>query len=67
MMPKKDYGDVLGKCSICTINLWSSTDGLPVIMPCNVKNCPYESADEQHAHLLKREYGSVGSGIGQIL
>ena len=32
-MPKKDFGEVLGKCKICTINLWSKTDGLPVILP----------------------------------
>tara|TARA_Y100000992_G_C21085667_1_gene405476 strand:+ start:333 stop:533 length:201 start_codon:yes stop_codon:yes gene_type:complete len=66
-MPKKDYGEVLGKCSICTINLWSSTDAMPVVWPCNVKDCPYEAADEQHAHHNRREYGVIGSGIGQIL
>mgnify|MGYP001216564236 FL=1 len=66
-MPKKDYGEAIGKCSICTINLWSSTDGLPVVWPCNIKDCPYEDSSEQHAHHHRREFGVVGSGIGQIL
>ena len=42
-MAKKDFGNVVGKCSICTINLWDSTDGKPAIWPCNVNGCPYES------------------------
>ena len=66
-MPKKDYGEVTGKCEICTINLWSSADNMPVVWPCNVKDCPYESAHEQHSHLKKREHGYVGSGLGQML
>ena len=53
-MPKKDYGEVTGKCDICTINLWSSADNMPVVWPCNVKDCPYEAAHEQHSHLQRR-------------
>ena len=41
-MAKKDFGNVVGKCEICTINLWDSTDGKPAIWPCNVNGCPYE-------------------------
>tara|TARA_Y100001938_G_C8060802_1_gene417114 strand:+ start:541 stop:741 length:201 start_codon:yes stop_codon:yes gene_type:complete len=66
-MPKKDYGEVVGKCGICTINLWSVSDALPVVWPCNVKDCPYEHEKEQHSHLKTREHGYVGSGLGQMI
>tara|TARA_B100002019_G_C21005658_1_gene467481 strand:- start:490 stop:693 length:204 start_codon:yes stop_codon:yes gene_type:complete len=65
-MAKKDFGNVVGKCSICTINLWDSTDGKPAIWPCNVKGCPYESKAKQN-QLDKIPFQSpTGSGIGQI-
>ena len=64
-MPKHNYGEVVGKCQVCTINLWSSANGDPVIWPCNIKDCPYESADHRHAH-NQIYHGSVGSGLGQI-
>jgi len=65
-MAKHNYGEVIGKCEICTINLWSSASNEPVIWPCNVKDCPYESADEQHTHLSMAHGGEMGSGLGQI-
>jgi hypothetical protein len=65
-MPKHNYGDVTGKCEICTINLWSSSNGEPVVWPCNVKGCPYEADHEQNAHLKIRHGGEMGSGLGQI-
>mgnify|MGYP003129726179 FL=1 len=65
-MPKKDYGEVVGKCKICTINLWSSSHTMPVVWPCNIKDCPYEDPKEQNSHLNQRNYGYVGSGLGQI-
>ena len=65
-MPKKDFGEVLGKCKICTINLWSKTEGLPVILPCNINNGPYEDSSSQHAHHAVRDHGFVGSGLGRL-
>jgi len=65
-MAKHNYGEVVGKCKICTINLWSSASNEPVIWPCNVKDCPYESVDEQHTHLSMAHGGEMGSGLGQI-
>ena len=47
-MAKKDFGTAVGKCEICTINLWDSTDGKPAIWPCNVNGCPYESKAKQN-------------------
>ena len=64
-MAKQYFGEAVGKCPICTINLWDMSDGEPAIWPCNIKDCPYESADNQHAH-NQIHYGSVGSGLGQI-
>ena len=49
LMAKKDYGLVVGKCEICTINLWDASGGEPAIWPCNIKDCPYETYQEQHA------------------
>ena len=40
-------------------------DGEPAIWPCNIKDCPYEYAEEQHTH-NQIHHGSVGSGLGQI-
>lgn len=65
-MAKHDYGEVVGKCEICTINLWSSADGEPVVWPCNIESCPYEAKTEQHRHLKIEHGGGMGSGLGQI-
>ena len=65
-MAKHDYGECTGKCEICTINLWSSADGKPVVWPCNVENCPYEDAKKQNRHLSERFVSMVGSGLAQI-
>jgi|TARA_B100000035_G_C21024268_1_gene565453 hypothetical protein len=65
-MAKHNYGEVVGKCLTCTINLWSSANGDPVIWPCNINGCPYESEGEQHAHLNQPHGGEMSSGLGQI-
>ena len=65
-MAKKDYGLVVGKCEICTINLWDTSGGEPAIWPCNIKDWPYETHQEQHAHLRIKHGGEMGSGLGQI-
>ena len=64
-MAKQYFGEAIGKCSVCTINLWDASDGEPAIWPCNVKDCPYESPDHQLTH-NQIHYCSVGSGLGQI-
>ena len=65
-MAKKDYGNVIGKCEICTINLWDASGGMPAIWPCNVPKCPYEKGEDQHTHLSIKHGGEMGSGLGQI-
>lgn len=63
---KNNYGEVLGKCPICTINLWESSKGKPVIWPCNITNCPYEDVEDQKK-LTKDAFSLIGSGLAQIL
>ena len=65
-LAKKDYGNVVGKCEICTINLWDASGGEPAIWPCNVTKCPYEKGEDQHTHLQIKHGGEMGSGLGQI-
>lgn len=65
-MAKLNYGECVGKCSICTINLWSSTGGKPVIFPCNIEKCPYEDAKKQNRHLGHSLMSATGSGLAQI-
>lgn len=65
-MAKVDYGNAVGKCEICTINLWDTAGNEPVVWPCNVKSCPYEDPDEQHSHFNVATGGAIGSGLGQI-
>lgn len=65
-MNKKDYGECVGKCAVCTINLWSSSGGKPVIWPCNMLNCPYEDPKSQNRHIGQQLLSSTGSGLGQI-
>lgn len=44
----KKLPDPIGKCSICTINIYT-IKGItsPVISPCGINKCPYESKKEQ--------------------
>lgn len=65
-MPKKDYGEAIGKCEICTINLWSSANGLPVVWPCNVEKCPYEDPKKQNRRLDEAFASFTSSGLSQI-
>ena len=65
-MPKKDYGEVTGICSLCGINLWSIADDKPVIWPCNITTCPYEDPDKQHKIAIDQVFSATGSGLGQI-
>ena len=48
----KDYlkklPEPVGKCKKCTINLYSIKDITgPVISPCGIEGCPYESKKSQ--------------------
>ena len=63
---KGDFGEKLGTCEICNINLWSSTDGKPAIWPCNVTACPYENPLTQNQHVSMDNFSPTGSGLGQI-
>ena len=65
-MAKQYFGEVVGKCVVCTINLWDESNGEPAIWPCGVKDCPYEDSKLQNQHLKVDHRGAVGSGLGQI-
>ena len=65
-MAKQHFGEAVGKCPICTINLWDMSDGKPAIWPCGVADCPYEDPAIQNQHLKVEHRGAVGSGLGQI-
>ena len=65
-MAKTDYGMATGKCTVCTINLWDSTGNKPVIYPCGIDNCPYETKAMKDAHLKLASHSPTGSGLGQI-
>lgn len=65
-MSKQDYGECVGTCSICTINLWSSAGNKPVIWPCNMLNCPYEDPKQQNRHFGSLNASFTGSGLAQI-
>lgn len=64
-MPRKDFGNITGKCSICGINLWSDSDNKPAIFPCNLDGCPYEDPKKQHKS-NKLEFSATGSGLAQL-
>lgn len=64
---KIDYGTCVGKCPICTINLWTSKDGKPAIWPCNIDNCPHEKPSEQNKRFNAEDFSITGSGLAQIL
>ena len=66
-MAKTDYGMATGKCVVCTINLWDSADNKPVIFPCGIDDCPYESKAQKDAHLKLANHSPTGSGLGQII
>jgi hypothetical protein len=65
-MAKKDLGECVGKCSVCTINLWSSTEGKPAVWPCNIGGCPYEDPKKQNSHISEQLASLIGSGLSQI-
>jgi len=65
-MAKTDYGMATGKCAVCTINLWDSTGNKPVVYPCGIDNCPYETKAQKDAHLKLMSRSPTGSGLGQI-
>jgi hypothetical protein len=65
-MAKQDYGECTGKCPICTINLWGSTGGKPVIFPCNIEKCPYEDPTKQNRKITDLNFSLTGSGLAQI-
>jgi len=65
-MAKTNYGMATGKCVVCTINLWDSTDNKPVIFPCGIDDCPYENKAQKDAHLKLASHSPTGSGLGQI-
>ena len=65
-MAKHNFGEVVGKCSVCTINLWDLSGGEPAVWPCGIKDCPYEDHSEQNQHLKIAHGGGMGSGLGQI-
>ena len=41
-------------------------DNKPVIFPCGIDDCPYESKAQKDAHLKLASHSPTGSGLGQI-
>jgi hypothetical protein len=62
-MAKKNFGDKVGTCKICGINLWSASNGKPAIFPCGVASCPYEL---EGAQFVEHEFSNLGSSIAQL-
>ena len=64
-MVKRNFGTLSGKCAVCGINLYEESGNRPHIkaMPCNVKACPYETAESQ-AHRLQEEMRVLPAGEG---
>lgn len=62
-MPKETI-KAMGSCKVCEINLYPP-DNKPVIMPCGVKGCPYETPEEQAKNdsfnILTDAFNSGGS------
>ncbi len=56
----------VGKCEICTINLYAHCDNKPEVWPCNIKGCPYELSSNQDSHLAISHGSATGTGLGQI-
>lgn len=65
-MAKQNFGECTGKCSVCSINLWSSAGNKPVVWPCNIEKCPYEDPKKQNRHLGQNLLSPTGSGLAQI-
>lgn len=65
-MAKQNYGECVGKCSVCTINLWSSTGNKPAIFPCNIEGCPYEKPENQNRKNNLLDFSLTGSGLAQL-
>jgi len=65
-MAKKDFGTAVGKCEVCTINLWDSCGGKPAIWPCSIKSCPYELSRDSNQKQTLQLQSPTGSGLGQI-
>ena len=65
-MPKKNFGNITGTCTVCNINMWDSTDNKPAIWPCNVQGCPYENPLAQNISINEETWSKIGSGLGQI-
>jgi hypothetical protein len=65
-MAKKDFGTAVGKCEVCTINLWDSCGSKPAIWPCSIKSCPYELTRNRNQKETLQLQSPTGSGLGQI-
>ena len=65
-MAKANFGECVGKCSVCTINLWTVAGGKPAIWPCNIEKCPYEDPKKQNRRSNMFEFSQTGSGLAQI-
>lgn len=55
-----------GQCKICTINLYKATETdepRPLIFPCGIKDCPYETEEEywKHREALDKEFEKISS------
>ena len=56
-----------GICKTCGINVWAECSNRPYVMPCGVKNCPYETEKQRLAIDYQGERSFSGSGLAQVL
>jgi hypothetical protein len=63
----KQFGEIIGTCKVCDINLWSNCDGGPAIFPCGVLNCPHETAEERQAASQPMLLSAQGSSLAQLI
>lgn len=59
-----EFGEKVGVCKVCEINLWSAHNNGPAIFPCGVLSCPYESKREREAIAY---YSPHGSSLAQLI
>ncbi len=56
-----------GICKTCGINVWAECSNRQSVMPCGVKNCPYETEKQRLAIDYQGERSFSGSGLAQVL
>ena len=62
-MAKQTLGNKTGTCTICGINFWDTNNGQPIVRPCGVNSCPYETAEQQSQIGLNYSRSDIGNSL----